>query len=325
MRKIVLAGLAASMLAVTAARSQEVYPSKPITMIVPFAAGGGTDVIARLVADGMSEALGQRVIVENMGGGGGTIGVVRAVRAPNDGYTILAGHTGTNAAAYRLYRTPKYDPRSDLDAIGLASTSPIVVMARKDLAATNAQEFAALAKEKGEELKFAHSGIGSLAHLTCTQFNEIVGARPTQVTYRGNGPLTTDLMAGHVDYTCDQVTVTAPQIAGGTAKGIAIAGDKRSPIIPDVPTAAEAGLPQFIATGWVALFAPRGTKPEILDRLNAAYREALKSERLLQRYRELGAVAPERPHQTRGHLAQYVASEVETWGRVIEAAGIALE
>jgi tripartite-type tricarboxylate transporter receptor subunit TctC len=307
-----------------AARSQD-YPTKPITMVVPFAAGGGTDVIARLVAEEMSTALGQRVIIENVPGAGGTIGVVRVARAATDGYTLLAGHTGTNAAAYSLYKTPKYDPRNDFEPIGLAASSPIVVIATKDLAASNAAEFATLAKAKGPELKFAHSGIGSLAHLTCTLFNQLVGASPTQVTYRGNGPLTTDLMAGHVDYSCDQVTVTAPQISGGTAKGITIAGDKRSPIIPEVQTSAEAGLPKFDAMGWVALFAPKGTSPEIMKKLNQAYRKALESPKVQDRFRELGAFAPEPAKQSQAYLAEYVASEVEGWGRVIKASGVFLD
>lgn len=303
----------------------ETYPQRPITMVVPFAAGGATDVIGRIVAEGMSKELGQRVVVENAPGAGGTTGSLRVRNAEPDGYTVLTGHMGTHASAYSLYAKPRYDPRSDFAPVGLEASAPIVLFARKDFPARTLEEFSAAVKRGGETIKVGHSGVGSNAHLTCALFADLVGAKPTQVAYRGNGPLMTDLLAGTIDYSCDQVITVAPQVASGAVKAFAVAGEARSPVLPDVPTTAEAGLPAYQADAWTALFAPKGTPEPILARLNQAYARALDDEMVRRRLGELGAVVPSRERRTRDYLSGLVARDVDRWAKVVETAGIRLD
>ena len=301
------------------------YPQRAVTMIVPFAAGGATDVIARIVAEGMSKTLGQRVIVENVVGAGGTTGSERAKNAAPDGYTILTGHMGTHASAFSLYAKPKYDPRRDFEPIGIEASAPIVLFARKDFPAKTLAEFTAAVKTGGEAIKVGHSGIGSNAHLTCAMYAGLVGAKPTQVAYRGNAPLMTDMMAGTIDYSCDQVITIAPQVASGAVVAYAVAGEARSPALPGVPTTAEAGLPAYQADAWTALFAPKGTPEPILVRLNEAYAKALDDELVKKCLEELGAVIPPHARRTRAALADLVATDTERWTKVIEAQGIRLD
>jgi tripartite-type tricarboxylate transporter receptor subunit TctC len=305
--------------------SAQPYPVRPITMIVPFAAGGATDVIARIVAEGMSEDLGQRVIVENAGGAGGTAGSMRAMRADPDGYTILTGHMGTHASVYSLYAKPKYDPRTDFQPVGLAASAPIVVFARKDFPADNLPTFVAHLKSSGEATKVAHSGVGSNAHLTCLLLNQLVGAKPTEVAYRGNGPLMTDLMSGTVDYSCDQVITVAPQVAAGTVKALVVASPVRSNTIPNVPTSAEAGLPGYVADAWTAIFAPANTPEDVLKRLNEAYARALDNPKVTVRLAELGAVVPTPDQRTRAHLKRVVENDVARWADVLSKTNIKLD
>ena len=298
------------------------YPQRSVTMIVPFAAGGATDVIARIVAEGMSKTLGQRVIVENVVGAGGTTGSERAKNAEPDGYTILTGHMGTHASAFSLYAKPKYDPRRDFEPIGIEASAPIVLFARKDFPAKNLAEFTEAVRKGGETIKVGHSGIGSNAHLTCAMYAGLIGAKPTQVAYRGNAPLMTDMMAGTIDYSCDQVITIAPQVASGSVVAFAVAGEARSSALPNVPTTAEAGLPAYQADAWTALFAPKGTPEPILVRLNEAYAKALDDEPVKKRLEELGAVVTP---PTRAAHPELVAADTARWAKVIEAQGIRLE
>ena len=309
----------------SAAAQAQSYPVRPITMIVPFAAGGATDVIARIVAEGMSEALGQRVVVENAGGAGGTTGSIRAMRADPDGYTILTGHMGTHASAFSLYATPKYDPRTDFQPVGLAASAPIVVFGRKDLPAGNLEEFIAYMKSGGDTVKVAHSGVGSNAHLTCLLLNQLVGAKPTEVAYRGNGPLMTDLMSGTVDYSCDQVITVAPQVSAGAVKALVVASPARSKTIPDVPTSAEAGLPAYVVDAWTAIFAPAKTPEDVLARLNEAFAKALDSPKVAARLTELGAVVPPAEQRTRAHLRTVVEDDVKRWAEVLSKTSVRLD
>jgi tripartite-type tricarboxylate transporter receptor subunit TctC len=320
----ITAALAALCLAVLPVRAEE-YPSRPITMVVPFAPGGATDVIGRIVAEGMSKALDQRVIVENVAGAGGTTGSARVKGAAPDGYTILTGHMGTHASAFSLYARPKYDPRTDFEPIGLAASAPIVLFSRKDFPAKTLAEFSEAVRKGGEAMKAGHSGVGSNAHLTCALYSGLIGAKPTQVAYRGNGPLMTDLMAGTIDFSCDQLITIAPQVAAGTVKAYAVASETRSPALPDVPTTREAGLPAYQADAWTALFAPKGTPEPVLRRLNEAYVKALDDEAVRKRLGELGAVLPSAEKRTRAALADLVAKDTERWAKVIEANGIKLD
>jgi tripartite-type tricarboxylate transporter receptor subunit TctC len=320
-----LVGLATSILLTCSFAHAQPYPNHYVTMVVPFAPGGATDVIGRIVAEGMSEELGQRVVVENVAGAGGTTGSIRAMRAAPDGYTILVGHMGTHASSYSLYTKTKYDPRTDFQPIGLAASAPIVVFTRKDFPAKNLQEFTAYLKEKGDQVKIGHSGVGSNAHLTCKLLSTIVGTSPTEIAYRGNAPLMTDLLAGQIDFSCDQVITVAPQVSGGTIKAIVVAGPARSNVLPDVPTSVEAGLPAYQADAWTAIFAPANTPEDILNRLNQAYAKALDNPRVAKRLAELGAVVPTADQRTRAYLRTLVDNDVKRWADVITKAQIKID
>lgn len=294
------------------------WPERPITMIVPFAAGGPTDVVARIVGEHMARTLGQPIVVENVTGAGGTIGAARAARAPPDGYTLVMGQMGTHGAAPAVHPALRYDPVKDFAPVGLAADTPIIIVARKDFPATNLREFVAYVKANSEKLNEAHAGTGSVSFTTCTLFNSIVGARPTRVAYRGTGPALTDLVSRQVDYMCDQIVNVVPEIRAGTIKAIAVAMTERSPALPDVPTTKEGGLPEFQVTAWNAIFAPRETPPEIVSKLNGALVKAISDEATRKRLLDLGADLSDVAATTPDGLRKLVESEVVRWNEVLK-------
>ena len=312
--------LAALALAVSpgAARAAAAYPDRPITMIVPFAAGGPTDVVARIVSEHMSRTLGQQIVVENVAGAGGTTGITRGAQAKPDGYTIMMGHMGTHGAAPAAYPDLKYDPVKDFEPIGLAAGTPIVVVARKDFPAKDLKEFLAYVKTNGDKLNEAHAGTGSVSFTTCTLFNSLAGAKPTRVAYRGTGPALNDLVAGQVDYMCDQIVNLVPQIEAGTIKAYAVALPERSPALPNVPTTKEAGLPEFQVTAWNAVFAPKGTPPAIVKKLNDALVKALHDPATRKRLLDLGADLTNTAAESPEGLQKLVVSEVARWNKVLK-------
>jgi tripartite-type tricarboxylate transporter receptor subunit TctC len=314
--------LAVAALAVAAlpASGRAAWPERPITMIVPFAAGGPTDVIARLVAENMSRTLGQQIVIENVAGAGGTTGILRAAQAAPDGYTIMMGHMGTHGAAPAAYPDLKYDPRKDFVPIGLAAGTPILVVARKDFPAKDLKEFLAYLKSNSDKLNEAHAGSASVSFTTCTLFNSLAGAKPTRVAYRGTGPALNDLVAGQVDYMCDQIVNLVPQIQAGTIKAYAVALPARSPALPDVPTTKEAGLPEFQVSAWNAIFAPKGTPPEIAKKLNAALVKAVTDEGTRKRILDLGGDLSNEAARTPDGLQKLVESEVARWNKVLKGA-----
>jgi tripartite-type tricarboxylate transporter receptor subunit TctC len=275
------------------------YPNRPVTVIVPFAAGGPTDVIARIVTDNMSRTLGQTFVIENVVGAGGTTGITRAKRAKNDGYTIAMGHLGTHAAAPALYPNLAYDPVADFEPIGLASGTPILILAKKDFAPKDLKEFVTYVKANEAKLNMAHAGVGSVSFTTC--LNALIG--------------------GQVDYMCDQIVNAVPQIQGGTIKAYAIATDKRDQSLPNVPTTKEAGLPEYQASAWNALFAPKDTPKEIVARLSAALDKALDDEPTRKRLLELGSDIPGKDRRGGDALHTLVKTEIAKWTPVIKAAG----
>jgi tripartite-type tricarboxylate transporter receptor subunit TctC len=297
------------------------YPRKTVTMIVPFAAGGATDVIARIVSEAMSRELKTSIVIENVAGAGGTTGSLRARNAEADGHTLLVGHMGTHASSFALYSPPRYDPRTDFEPIGLLASAPIVLFTRPQFPASNLAEFTSYARS--HPMTVAHSGVGSNAHLTCALLGSLTQLKTTEVPYRGNAPLMTDLTAGIVDYSCDQIITVASQISGGQVKGIAITGSRRSALLPDVPTFAEAGLPTFDADAWTALFVRSGVQGSILDRIHQAYVFALKDPSVVSRLQMLGAVAPGQSQLTREYLGALVERDVARWAKVVREAGIA--
>jgi tripartite-type tricarboxylate transporter receptor subunit TctC len=320
MRRLLVAIVAALALAGPVA-GRAAWPERPITMIVPFPAGGPTDVIARTVAAHMGHTLGQPIVVENVAGGGGTTGSLRAARAAPDGYTVEMGHMGTHGAAPAAHPDLAYDPARDFEPIGLVAGTAIVVVGRKDLPPNDLKELVAYLRKQGRKVREAHAGAGSVSFTTCTLLERLAGATPTRVAYHGTGPALTDLVAGRVDFMCDQIVNLVPPLQAGTLKAYAVAVHARSHALPGIPTTDEAGLPAFKVTAWNALFAPRGTPREIVQRLNAALLAALDDPATRRRLLELGADLSNRSAMSPEGLRQLVASEVRRWRKVLSSAG----
>jgi len=310
---------AAVSLSASAAQAQA-YPTRNITMIVPFAAGGPTDVVARIVTGHMAPALGQSIIIENVVGAGGTTGATRAARAANDGYTLITGHMGTHAASVPLYPKLGYQPEKDFEPVALLAGTPILILARKDFPPKDLKEFVTYVKANVEKVNAAHAGVGSVSHVSCQLLNSILDIKPTGVPFNGTGPAMNALVGGQVDYMCDQIVNAVPQINGGTIKAYAVATAERNPSLPDVPTTAEAGLPAFQAQAWNAVFAPKGTPAPVIGKLNAAAVKALDDEGVRKRLLDLGSVIPAAAERTPEALAALVKSEIAKWTPVLKPA-----
>ena len=323
MRRLLLALAAA--LAAAPALAQAPYPSRPITLVVPFSAGGTTDIVGRLMADHMSRTLGQTIVVENTVGVGGTAGAGRVAKASPDGYTLLMGNLGTQAASVGLYPKLAYDPRTDFEPIMNSASTPMLVVGKKDLPVKDFREFLAYVKANAAKLNYGSGGVGSTSHLTCLFLDSLTGTSPQHVPFRGSGPALTALLGGQVDYVCDQTVAIVPTVQAKDAKGLVVAVKSRLAVIPDVPTSAEQGLPQFQATGWNAMFAPKGTPKAVVDRLNAAARAALNDPATRKRFLDLGAELPEEADQTPEALGALVRAEIDKWVPVIRKAGVSAE
>jgi tripartite-type tricarboxylate transporter receptor subunit TctC len=301
------------------------YPSRPITLIVPFAAGGPTDIVARIVAEHMSRTLGQQVIVENVVGAGGTTGITRGAQAKADGYTIMMGHMGTHAAAPALYPKLAYDPTKDFAPIGMAAGTPILIVARKDFPAKDLKEFIAYLKANQAKLNQAHAGVGSVSFTTCTMLNHQLGLKFAQVPFRGTGPALNAMVGGKVDFMCDQIVNLVEQINGNAIHAYAIATPERSPALPNVPTTKEAGLPEYEVSAWNALFAPKDTPKDVVAALTAALDKALDDPTSRKRLLDLGGVIPDKAGRTGEALGKLVTAEVARWTPVLKAAGVTAE
>ncbi|HEV7258243.1 MAG TPA: tripartite tricarboxylate transporter substrate-binding protein [Bosea sp. (in: a-proteobacteria)] len=288
------------------------YPSKAITMIVPFAAGGSSDVIARLVGDEMGRVLGQRIVMENMGGAGGATALSRAAKAEPDGYTIVIGNSGTNAASYSIYPDLKYT-QADFAPVGLvAKTSPMIAL-KLDFPAKTLMEFVAYAKANPGKVSLGHAGVGSSNYLICRNFIKAAGVDVALVSYRGAGPALNDLMGGQIDGVCDAATSLSGAVQGEKVKALVVATPSRLPSLPDVPTSSEAGLPGFQAQGWNAIFVPKNTPEPIIAKLNGALRTALASANLQGRFKELSSVVPGTDEMTPAFVAAMVPGEIEKY------------
>jgi tripartite-type tricarboxylate transporter receptor subunit TctC len=296
------------------------YPRRPITLIVPFAAGGPTDVISRIISDHMSRTLGQSIVIENMLGAGGTTASTRAARATPDGYTIEMGHMGTHAASVALYPNLAYKPDVDFAPIGLVAGTPVLILAKKDFPSGDLKEFVTYVKANVATLNMAHAGVGSVSFTTCLLLNSILGVKPTSVPFNGTGPALTALIAGQVDYMCDQIVNVVQQVLAGQIKAYAIGTPERSPALPNVPTSQQAGLPEFQAQAWNALFAPKDTPQPVVDKLTEALDKALDDEHTRTRLLELGSVLPGKAERGQQPLAALVKREIERWTPIIKAA-----
>ena len=324
MIRTMLAAVAALGLMAGPAAAQS-YPSRPVTIIVPFAAGGPTDVVARIIGEHMSKVLGQQVVVENVVGAGGTTGITRGAQSKADGYTLMMGHMGTHGAAPALYSKLKYDPTKDFAPIGMASGTPIVIVAKKDFPAKDLKEFIAHLKANQATLNQAHAGVGSVSFTTCTMLNYQLGTKFTQVAFRGTGPALNAMVGGQVDFMCDQIVNLVEQIKGGTIRAYAIATPERSPALPDVPTTKEAGLPDYEVSAWNAVFAPKGTPKEVVTKLNDALDKALDDPATRKRLLDIGGVLPDKAGRTPEALGKFVATEVVRWNKVLKAAGVTVD
>jgi tripartite-type tricarboxylate transporter receptor subunit TctC len=323
--KPLLAALTLLAAALPSGGARAAYPDRPITMIVPFAAGGPTDVVARIVAESMSRTLGQQIVVENVAGAGGTTGILRGAQSKPDGYTIMMGHMGTHGAAPAVYPELKYDPVKDFEPIGLAAGTPILIVAKKDFPAKDLKEFVEYVKVNSTKLNEAHAGVGSVSFTTCSLLNSLLGAKPTRVVYRGTGPALNDLVAGQVDYMCDQIVNLVPQIQAGTIKAYAVALPERSPALPDVPTTKEAGLPDYQVSAWNAIFAPKGTPKDVVKKLNDALLKALDDKTTAKRLQDLGGDISNKEARTPEGLRKLVQSEVQRWNKVLKATASAAQ
>ena len=311
--------LLASMAFAGSAFAQD-YPTKPITVVVPFSAGGPTDTVARLVAEVMSQDLGQQVVVQNVGGAGGTLGAGQVATAQNDGYTLLLHHIGMSTAP-TLYRSLPYEPTTDFAPIGLITSVPMTLVARKDFEPNTMAELLDYVKANGEDITYAHAGIGSASQLCGMLLMNAVDAQMTTVPYQGSGPAMTDIIGGQVDLICDQTTNTTSQIQAGEVKAYGVTSPERLGNLPDLATTAEGGLELEIGV-WHGLYAPAGTDAAIIERLEAALQVALANETVISRFAELGTVPVTAEEATPAALAETLTSQIELWKGVIEAAGV---
>ncbi len=297
------------------------YPTKPISLIVPFAAGGPTDTVARLIAQSMSTTLKQTVIVENAGGAGGTIGATKAARSPADGYTLFLHHIGQSTAP-SLYRKLPYDAVKDFEPIGLVTDVPMTIISKKDFAPNDMKELVAYVKANKDKVTYANAGVGSASHLCGMLLMTAMQTDVTTVPYKGTGPAMNDILGGQVDFMCDQTTNTTGQIKAGKVKVFAVTTPKRVPSLPDVPTAQEAGLPGFDLAVWHGLYAPKGTPKAVVDKVAAALQTALKDPTIKARFAELGTEPVAADQATPDALRKKLVSQIDVWSPIIKKAGV---
>lgn len=321
----VVTGVLAGLVALTASVAAQNYPTRAITMVIPFAAGGPTDVLGRVMAAKMGETLGQQVVVENVTGAGGQTGSKRVADSAPDGYNFLIGTVGTHAQAQTLYKKPLYNSQTDFTPVGLIAQVPIALIARKDLPVKDFKEFVAYAKANQSKMQFGSAGAGSATHLGCVLLNHIIGVTITHVPYRGTGPAMQDLIGGRIDYICEVVTTIKSQLDGGTIKGIAMLDSKRSKALPNLPTAEEQGTKDLIAYTWNAIFLPKGTPDAVVKRLNTAMLQAMHAPEVKDKLSSLGAEIVTDNQAAPEYLAKLVKDETEKWAVPIKASGVTVE
>jgi len=296
------------------------YPARPITMIVPFPAGGPSDVVSRIMAEGMGRQLGQQVVVENVGGAGGTIGTARAAASEPNGYYILSAGMGSIISAPALYPNLKYDPKKDFEPIGLTSHAPAAIVAKKDFPAKDLKEFIAYVKKNGDQVKWAHGGVGAASHMAGLLFNTQLDLKPNSIAYRGTGPALNDLVAGHIDYFCDQVVSVAESVKGGSIKAYGVSSNDPSPSLPDVPAASKNGAPTYKLSIWSAILAPKGTPKPIVDKLAAALDKTLDDPAVAKRLEALGGIVPPKAERGPAYLSKLVQDDLSRWDPILRKA-----
>jgi tripartite-type tricarboxylate transporter receptor subunit TctC len=301
------------------------WPTRPITLIVPFGPGGGVDASARIQALHMGELLGQTIIVENVGAAAGTAGSLRVAKAAPDGYTFLIGNSGTHGYSQALYKKPPYNSVTDFQPVGLMTESPRILVARKDLPVNNLQEFVSYVKANQEKMQFGSAGVGSGTHVPCLLLNTAIGANVTHVPYRGEGPVMQDVVAGRIDYMCATIQSGAAQAREKQVKGIAIMAEKRAAIAPELATTGEQGLKDVEASVWNGFFLPKGTPDAIVRKLNKAMNDTLENPAVRKRLEELGLDIVPAERRTPEYLAKFLPEDIARWGKPISAAGISVD
>jgi tripartite-type tricarboxylate transporter receptor subunit TctC len=325
MRRLHALYLSAAALALSAQAAAQTWPSRPITLVVPFAAGGGVDTSARIQAAKLGELLGQPIVAENVGAAAGMVGSARVAKGEPDGYLFLIGNTGTHAYSQSVNKVPLYNAATDFAPVGLVSESPRILDVRKDLPVSNLQEFVAYAKANHAKMQFGSAGVGAGTHLPCVLLNIAMGVEITHIPYRGEGPALQDLVAGRIDYMCNTIQTGVAQARSGKVKAIAVMAPRRSAVIPELATSGEQGLAGVEASVWNGLFFPKGTPNAIVQKMAKAVNDMLDDPAIRKRLEDLGLeiVPPER----RGpeYLAKFVPEEIERWAKVVKAARITPE
>lgn len=323
-RTQVFAGAIAALAALAAPADAQTLKSGTLSLVVPFAAGGPSDVAGRLVASGMAEVLGRNVVVENLAGAGGTVGSLHVSKSTPDGSQFVMGNSGTHAWSQSLYKKPPYNTLTDFVMLGLAVEAPRVIIVPKTFPANTLPEFIAYMKAHPDTAKYGHAGAGSASHVSCILFDAAMGVTITAVPYRGLGPAMQDLIAGRIDYLCDDPSTSKPQVDGGYVKAITTTGGHRSPNMPQVPTAKEQGL-DFAVTAWQGLFLAKNTPEPIVHQLNAALSKALDLPAVRQRFEALGGEVPPPEHRSAEYFKKFVADEIARWSGPIKASGVSVE
>jgi len=301
------------------------YPTRPVTLVVPFGPGGAMDIVGRLLAPRLSELLGQQVVVENVSGAGGMTGVARVAKAPPDGYQLVLGNLGTQAISQTLYKHPLYNSVTDLAPIGMLAQSYYVLITRKDLPPSTLPDFIAYARANEGKMQYASAGAGSTTHMACVLLNAAMGTNITHVPYRSTAIGIQDMMAGRVDFICDTVETAAQQILGNTVKAIAVLASDRTPVLANVPSAAEQGIPQAAIRGWYALFFPKGTPEAVVRRMSIAASQSMDTRAVLERFESLGITAVPSEQRKPEYLAKLMPEEIEKWAGPIKASGVSID
>jgi tripartite-type tricarboxylate transporter receptor subunit TctC len=321
MKKAIYGAALAMLLALTGSASAAEFPDRTIIMVIPFAAGGPTDVLGRVMAQRMGEILKQTIIVENIGGAGGMTGGRKVADATPDGYTMLLGTVGTQAQGQTLYKHPLYNSITDFTPVGLIADVPAVLIVNKDLPVNNLKEFVAYAKANQEKMQYGSAGAGSATHLACVVLDTAMGTHIVHIPYKGTGPAMQDLLGGRIQFLCDIITTAKPQIDSGAVKGLAIMTAERSPVLPNLPTTKEQGL-DALAYTWNALYLPKNAPADVVKKLNAAMVEAMNTPAVKQRLQSLGALVVSAERSTPQYLDQFTADEIKKWAAPIKASGV---
>jgi tripartite-type tricarboxylate transporter receptor subunit TctC len=319
-----VAALAAFAVFAPCAEAQD-WPNRPLTMVVPFAAGGPMDSLARILQPTLGETLGQPIIVENVPGGGGMTGSLRVSQASADSHMFVLASIGTHAIGYSMHSKPPYHPANDFAPVAFVADAPLLLMVKKDLAPNNLAEFIAYARANHDKMTFSSGGTGTSSHISCVMLNQIIGVDVTHVPYRGGGPAFADLIAGRIDYICNYVSIGAAAVKQGQVKAIAMLARERTPLLPDLRTADEQGLKDFDVSAWNAILLPKSATPEMVLKFNAAVSKALDNAALRGRFEALGLIAAAPHRRSPEYLRQFINAEVEKWAKPVKASGLKVD